>query len=79
LEIPQQFYPSGGHARESWRTLFYANLIADFLDEIIAGGERNQGNFDDGAWVQEAINAVELSFHEKRWVDLPLEGLRAEG
>ncbi len=44
----------------------------DFLDEIIDSGDRNQGNFDDGAWVQEAINAVETSFHERRWVDLPL-------
>lgn len=73
LEIPQQFYPAGGHPRESWRSLFYANLVKDFIDEIIDGGERNQGNFADGAWVQEAINAVERSFHERRWVDLPLE------
>src|SRR4029079_8298439 len=72
LEIPQQFYPAGGHPRESWRSLFYANLIKDFIDEIQDGGERNQGNFADGAWVQETINAVELSFHERRWVDLPL-------
>ena len=27
MEIPQHFYPPGGHARESWRSLFYANLI----------------------------------------------------
>lgn len=73
LEIPQRFYPTGGHPRESWRSLFYANLIKDFIDEIVEGGERNQGNFFDGAWVQEAINAVECSFHERRWVDLPLE------
>ena len=73
LEIPQDFYPEDGHPRESWRSLFYANLIKDFLDEIIDGGDRNQGNFDDGAWVQEAINAVELSYRERRWVDLPLE------
>ena len=73
LEIPQKFYPPGGNKNESWRTLFYANLIKDFIDEIIAGGERNQGNFEDGAWVQEAINAVEMSFHESRWVSLPLE------
>jgi predicted dehydrogenase len=72
LEIPAEFYPEGGHANESWRTLFYANLIKDFLDELTTEGPRNQGNFRDGAWVQEAINAVELSFHEKRWVDLPL-------
>lgn len=73
VEIPQQFYPAGGHPGESWRSLFYANLVKDFIDEILEGGTRNQGNFEDGAWVQEAINAVERSFHERRWVDLPLE------
>ena len=73
LEIPQRFYPPGGNPRESWRSLFYANLIADFISEILDGGARNQGGFDDGAWVQEAINAVERSHHERRWVDLPLE------
>ncbi len=73
LEIPQRFYPPGGHPRESWRSLFYANLIRDFVDEILEGSERNQGSFEDGAWVQEAVNAVELSFHERRWVELPLQ------
>jgi predicted dehydrogenase len=72
LEIPQRFYPAGGHPRESWRSLFYANLIKDFIKEILEGGERNQGNFEDGAWVQEVVNAVELSVHERRWVELPL-------
>jgi predicted dehydrogenase len=74
LQIPDRFYPTGGHARESWRSLFYANLIKDFLDEILEGDDRNQGNFDDGAAVQEVINAVERSFQERRWVDLPLDG-----
>ena len=74
LPIPERFYPAGGHARESWRSLFYAKLIKDFIDEILEGGERNQGGFEDGAWVQETINAVELSFHERRWVSLPLGG-----
>lgn len=60
------------HLRELWRSLFYANLIGDFANEIVDGGERNQGSFDDGAWVQEVINAVEQSVHERRWVDLPL-------
>src|SRR5207248_5600376 len=31
LEVPAQFYPHGGTARESWRTLFYANLIDSFI------------------------------------------------
>jgi predicted dehydrogenase len=74
LSIPERFYPSGGHARESWRSLFYANLVKDFIDEILEGGDRSQGGFEDGAWVQETINAVELSFHERRWVSLPLGG-----
>lgn len=73
MEIPQRFYPPGGHARESWRSLFYANLIRDFIDEIYDDSERNQGNFADGAWVQEVINAVEKSHHEERWVHLPLD------
>jgi len=72
VEIPARFYPVGGSPRESWRTLFYANLIRDFIDEILDGGGRNQGNFEDGARVQEVINAVERSHHERRWVDLPL-------
>jgi predicted dehydrogenase len=74
LEIPARFYPPGGHPGESWRSLFYANLIRDFVDEILEGRGRNQGNFEDGARVQEVINAVELSYRERRWVELPLGG-----
>jgi predicted dehydrogenase len=72
MEVPQRFYPEGGHPRETWYTLFYANLIKDFLDELTTDTEKNQGNFDDGAAVQEIINAVEVSFRERRWTDLPL-------
>lgn len=71
-EIPARFYPVDGHPRESWRSLFYANLTKDFADEITSRNGRNQGNFEDGARVQEAINAVEQSFRERRWVELPL-------
>jgi predicted dehydrogenase len=72
LPIPDRFYPPGGSARESWRTLFYANLIASFMTEILSDSPENEGNFDDGAWVQEVVNAVEQSFRERRWVSLPL-------
>ena len=57
---------------ESWRSLFYANLVSSFINEILSDGAGNEGNFDDGAWVQETINAVEQSFRERRWVTLPL-------
>lgn len=72
VQIPKPLYPPGGSARESWRTLFYANLISNFVTEILSGDETNQGDFLDGARVQEVINAVELSFRERRWVDLPM-------
>ncbi len=72
LEVPERFYPPGGTARESWRTLFYANLIESFIGEILSDDDANEGDFGDGAWVQETINAVEQSFRERRWVSLPL-------
>ena len=74
IDIPSRLYPPGGSARESWRTLFYANLIGSFIGEVLAGDDVNEGDFTDGARVQEAINAVELSFRERRWVRLPLDG-----
>jgi predicted dehydrogenase len=73
IDVPQQFYPAGGHKGESWRTLFYANLISSFIGEIQSPGAENEGDFMDGARVQEVINAVELSFRERRWVRLPLD------
>jgi predicted dehydrogenase len=72
LDVPVRFYPHGGSARESWRTLFYANLIHDFVGEILGDDPSSGGDFGDGAWVQEVINAVERSYRERRWVPLPL-------
>jgi predicted dehydrogenase len=72
LEIPARCYPPGGSRHESWRTLFYANLVSSFVSEILSGNQTNEGDFGDGAWVQEVINAVEHSFRERRWVSLPL-------
>jgi predicted dehydrogenase len=72
LAVPGRFYPPGGSPRESWRTLFYANLVTSFLDEILDPARPAEGDFEDAAWVQETINAVEMSFRERRWVCLPL-------
>jgi predicted dehydrogenase len=73
VEVPARYYPPGGSPRESWRTLYYANLTANFASEVLGEIEGNEGNFDDGLWVQEVINAVEISHHERRWVSLPLD------
>jgi len=72
LEIPARFYPPGGNREESWRSLFYANLVSSFISEILSDGPENEGSFEDGAHVQELINAVERSFRERRWISIPL-------
>src|SRR4029079_14967497 len=86
IEVPGRLYPPGGSKMESWRSLFYTNLVSSFITEILSGDDANQGNFVDGAHVQELINAVERSFREKRWVSIPLDSatrpgarLRADG
>ena len=43
---------------------------------MLSDGPENEGNFEDGAHVQELINAVELSFRELRCVAIPLDGER---
>lgn len=72
IAVPSRYYPPGGSPRESWRTLYYANLTANFASEVLGEIERNEGNFDDALWVQQVINAVELSHHRRSWVSLPL-------
>ena len=72
LAIPERFYPTKGSKTESWRSSFYANLVSSFITEILSGDDVNVGNFEDGAHVQELINAVERSFRERRWVSIPL-------
>ncbi len=72
IDIPARFYPPGGSKMESWRSLFYANLVHSFISEILGDGPENEGNFEDGAHVQELINAVDQSFRERRWVSIPL-------
>ena len=79
VEVPSRYYPAAGSPRESWRTLYYANLTANFASEVLGEVEGNEGNFADGLWVQEVINAVEISHHERRWVDLPLADRGPEG
>jgi predicted dehydrogenase len=73
-EIPARFFPAGGHSGEPWEYLFYSNLVADFLTEILEPARPAQGDFAQGALVQETINAFEQSFRRRAWVSFPLEG-----
>jgi predicted dehydrogenase len=71
-EIPAGFFPPGGNSGEPWEYLFYSNLVSDFIDEILDTGRTAQGDFAQGALVQETINAYEQSFRSRAWVNFPL-------
>ena len=71
-EIPPRFFPDGGHSREPWPLLFYSNLVSDFATEILSGDDTNQGDFRQGALVQQTINAFERAHRARAWVDFPL-------
>jgi predicted dehydrogenase len=79
-EIPDRFFPPGFRDDDPWSTAFFGNLVHNFCQEIVDGGEVNQGDFAQSARVQEIINAVALSHRTRQWVDLPLtEGDGATG
>ncbi len=71
-EIPNRFFPPGFRADDPWSTAFFGNLVHNFCEEIVDGGDVNQGDFAQSARVQEIINAVALSHRTRQWVDLPL-------
>jgi len=71
-QVPDRYFPPGGHSGEPWEYLFYSGLVSDFTAEILDGGRACQGDFAQGALVQETINAFEESFRRRAWVDFPL-------
>ena len=71
-EIPDRYMPPGYRPDDDWGRTFYGNLVHNFCEEIIGGGDTNQGNFAQSARVQEVINAVTLSHRRRSWVSLPL-------
>jgi predicted dehydrogenase len=71
-EIPAGYFPPGGTSREPWEYLFYSCLVSDFISEILDSGRPAQGDFAQGALVQETINAFEQSFRSRAWVSFPL-------
>ncbi len=68
-EVPDSYFPVGGDSREAWPSLFYSNLIRNFVDEILGDAPSTQGDFAQGALVQRTINAFEYAYRQRRWVD----------
>jgi predicted dehydrogenase len=72
-EIPDSYFPPGGHSGEPWEYLFYSGLVSDFISDILDPARPGQGDFAQGALVQETINAYERSFRTRAWVSFPLD------
>lgn len=72
LEIPRRFWSPGYREGDEWDTAYLCNLTHNFLEEIRSGGDKNEGDFQQSARIQEIINAATLSHREHRWVSLPL-------
>ena len=73
VEIPKKFFPPGHYEGETWSSMYYTNLIHNFMEEITSNDLENQGNFAQSAKVQEVINAVAASHRLKSWIKLPLD------
>ncbi len=73
MEIPDRFWNPGHQPDDAWDTAFYGCLIQNFLEEIVNGGPKNEGNFAQSARVQEIINAAERSHRQHKWIELPLK------
>jgi len=68
MEIPDKFFPPAYQPGQSWDRVFYASLVHNFMEEIVAGGTVNQGNFTQSARIQKIINMASTAHYEKRWV-----------
>ncbi|MGC8473447.1 MAG: gfo/Idh/MocA family oxidoreductase, partial [Candidatus Dormibacteria bacterium] len=73
LPIPEEFFPPQHEARHGWEETCYGNLIRSFVEEIASGRDDNQGDFAQGAAVQEVINAVEASHRSRSWTEVRSE------
>jgi len=77
-KVPDRFFPPGFRDDDPWSTAFFGNLVHNFCEEIVEGGDVNQGDFAQSARVQEIINAVALSHRNRQWVNLPLTSENGE-
>ena len=73
LEVPERFYPDRA-ARARVVAIAVLRQPDRELHRRDPGRRRRRTRATStmARWVQEVINAVELSFRERRWVDLPL-------
>ena len=71
-EIPQEFFPEGGTLDRRPGTSCSTRASARTSPPRSSpAAPANQGDFDQGALVQETINAFEQSFRTRAWVRLP--------
>lgn len=69
VELPAEVYPPGTDLHTPWPELYYRNLVRHFVDEIL-DNRPAECTFHDGAYSQQAVDAIVLAHMERRWVDL---------
>lgn len=62
-------FPPGTDLHTPWPELYYRNLVAHFVDEIVANAPA-ECTFYDGAKSQEIVDAIVRSHRERAWVTL---------
>ena len=72
VDIPDRLYPPEYNKDESWRHLYFGNLVQSFVNDILVNQEP-ECNFHAGAKSLEVQEAVYLSHLKKKWISLPLE------
>ncbi len=72
VDIPDRLYPPDYSKNESWRHLYFGNLVQSFVNDILVNQEP-ECNFQAGAKSLEVQEAVYLSHLKKKWISIPLE------
>ncbi|MCK5345329.1 MAG: gfo/Idh/MocA family oxidoreductase, partial [Candidatus Heimdallarchaeota archaeon] len=72
VDIPDRLYPPEYSKDESWRHLYFGNLVQSFVNDLLVNQEP-ECNFYAGAKSLEVQEAVYLSHLKKKWIQLPLE------
>ena len=65
VEVPQRLFPAGADVHEPWPRLYYSNLTANFVDEILEGGDRTKATSPTQPGSRRSSTPSKQSHHER--------------
>jgi predicted dehydrogenase len=74
--FPADAFAPGTTVKTPWPELYYRNLVRHWTAEILDDLPPDN-TFRDGAKSQQIVDAIVLSHHERRWVNLPVSATEA--